>query len=102
MFRPVLKRFCTCNRLAAQVLRFQTLEKYPLKISRNPIAICYKRGMATGKKGFSLKQFLAFLGPEILVTVGFIAPGDILFGSVPEILKRKISIPLLLLKPERS
>ncbi|MDD3276230.1 MAG: Nramp family divalent metal transporter [Kiritimatiellales bacterium] len=38
--------------------------------------ICYKRGMATGKKGFSLKQFLSFLGPGFLVTVGFIDPGN--------------------------
>lgn len=32
--------------------------------------------MALGKKRFSLKQFLSFLGPGFLVTVGFIDPGN--------------------------
>lgn len=32
--------------------------------------------MATKKNGFTLKQFLSFLGPGFLVTVGFIDPGN--------------------------
>jgi manganese transport protein len=32
--------------------------------------------MASVKNGFSLKQFLSFLGPGFLVTVGFIDPGN--------------------------
>ena len=31
---------------------------------------------ASDKKGFNLKQFLSFLGPGFLVTVGFIDPGN--------------------------
>ena len=41
--------------------------------------ICYKRLMAaasSAKNGFSMKQFLSFLGPGFLVTVGFIDPGN--------------------------
>ena len=37
---------------------------------------CYKADMASVKNGFSLKQFLSFLGPGFLVTVGFIDPGN--------------------------
>jgi manganese transport protein len=41
--------------------------------------ICYKRRMAaatSAPNGFSIKQFLSFLGPGFLVTVGFIDPGN--------------------------
>ena len=43
------------------------------------MVICYKQSMAavpSAKNGFSLKQFLSFLGPGFLVTVGFIDPGN--------------------------
>jgi len=35
-----------------------------------------------------------------MATHGHTFPGDLLFGSVSEILKHKINIPLLMLKPE--
>ncbi len=41
--------------------------------------ICYKRRMVaatSAPNGFSIKQFLSFLGPGFLVTVGFIDPGN--------------------------
>ena len=36
-----------------------------------------------------------------MATHGHKFPGDLLFGSISEILKHKISIPLLLIKPDR-
>ena len=88
-----------------RVLREQAeacLEKHCGKL--RALNIETRSTMPVGEPGEQVLQEIANGGYDLVAMAvhGHKFPGDFLFGSVSEILKHKISIPLLLLKPDLS
>ena len=77
-----------------------SLEKHCEKLRAQKIEVC--KIMPCGEPGEQILKEIENGDYDLVAMAlhGHKFPGDILFGSVSEILKHKISIPLLLLKPE--
>lgn len=78
------------------------LEKYCETLREQ--AIDARKIMPCGEPGEQILKEIEKGGYDLVAMAlhGHKFPGDLLFGSVSKILKHKISIPLLLIKPEPS
>lgn len=76
------------------------LEKHCEELRAQKIEVC--KIMPCGEPGEQILKEIENGNYDLVAMAlhGHKFPGDILFGSVSEILKHKIDIPLLLLKPE--
>jgi len=78
------------------------LEKHCEELRKQDVDVCHI--MPVGEPDEQVLQEIENGDYDLVAMAvhGHRFPGDFLYGSVSEILKHKISIPLLLIKPDRS